>query len=289
MGERAERFVEERLRAALPDEARLYANVRSRREDAVRGTGARRRGRHRHRPSRLRPARDRGQVGRAAPRCAAARWFIGGHRAADARRSSRPRPRSTTSSERSRHCRTGRPAATSGPATRSRFPTSTSRASPRGHVLLGPDANRDIILDADAFATPAPRAAPSSGPATAGSATAPAATALAGPRSRSIDEFLAPTVELRRLLRHDIEEGRTRLLAGLERPASVLNQNRTRRRAEVVGPAGSGKSLVAVEKACRLAREGWRTLFVCFNQPLATAVLREVEARRRARGSPAGT
>ena len=27
MGERAERFVEERLRAALPDEARLYANV----------------------------------------------------------------------------------------------------------------------------------------------------------------------------------------------------------------------------------------------------------------------
>ena len=28
MGERAERFVEERLRAALPDDARLYANVR---------------------------------------------------------------------------------------------------------------------------------------------------------------------------------------------------------------------------------------------------------------------
>jgi superfamily I DNA and RNA helicase len=46
---------------------------------------------------------------------------------------------------------------------------------------------------------------------------------------------------------------------------------------EVVGPAGSGKSLVAVEKARRMAFDGWRTLFVCFNQPLATEVLREAE------------
>jgi superfamily I DNA/RNA helicase len=44
-----------------------------------------------------------------------------------------------------------------------------------------------------------------------------------------------------------------------------------------VGPAGSGKSLVAVERARRLAREGYRTLFVCFNQALATEIHREFE------------
>ena len=69
------------------------------------------------------------------------------------------------------------------------------------------------------------------------------------------------------------------MLAASRAQQVVLNQNRSRVRAEVVGPAGSGKSLIAVEMACRLAREGFRTLYVCFNQPLATAVLREVEER----------
>jgi superfamily I DNA/RNA helicase len=45
---------------------------------------------------------------------------------------------------------------------------------------------------------------------------------------------------------------------------------------EVVGPAGSGKSMLAAEKARRLAREGYRTLLVCFNQRLATTLLREL-------------
>ena len=92
-----------------------------------------------------------------------------------------------------------------------------------------------------------------------------------------IDEFLAPTVELRRLLHHDVDEGRDRLIRASNAQLQVLNLAKSQRRVEVVGPAGSGKSLVAVEKARRLAKEGWRTLFVCFNQALATAVLREFD------------
>jgi len=58
----------------------------------------------------------------------------------------------------------------------------------------------------------------------------------------------------------------------------VLNQNRKLRRVSVVGPAGSGKSLLAVAKARRLAREGWRTLYLCFNSMLASVVMREIAA-----------
>src|SRR5690606_26546270 len=44
------------------------------------------------------------------------------------------------------------------------------------------------------------------------------------------------------------------------------------RRVAVSGPAGSGKSLLAAEQARRLAEQGMRTLFLCFNRPLADAL-----------------
>ena len=100
---------------------------------------------------------------------------------------------------------------------------------------------------------------------------------LTQPQLERIHEFLAPTVVLHRLIRRDVEDGRDRLIDASRAQRIVLNQNRSRRRLEIVGPAGSGKSLVAVERARRLAREGFRTLFVCFNQPLATAVGREID------------
>ena len=46
----------------------------------------------------------------------------------------------------------------------------------------------------------------------------------------------------------------------------------------MIGGAGTGKSLLAAEKARRLAKEGFRTLLVCFNAPLAAMLGEEVEA-----------
>lgn len=40
-------------------------------------------------------------------------------------------------------------------------------------------------------------------------------------------------------------------------------------RLAITGGAGTGKTLLAVEKACRLASEGTNTLLVCFSRPLA--------------------
>ncbi len=43
----------------------------------------------------------------------------------------------------------------------------------------------------------------------------------------------------------------------------------SRRRAAIAGGAGTGKTLLALEKARRLANDGFRTLLVCYNRPLA--------------------
>ena len=102
--------------------------------------------------------------------------------------------------------------------------------------------------------------------------------ALGADGMRRVDDYLAPTVTLRRLLRHDVEDDRSRLIEASRQQVRALDHFRNLRRVEVVGPAGSGKSILAVERARRLARDGFRTLFVCFNQPLATAVLHEIES-----------
>lgn len=80
-----------------------------------------------------------------------------------------------------------------------------------------------------------------------------------------------------RLVRGRIEDDRAELLATSRKQALIVSRTRTLRRLEVVGPAGSGKSMLAAEKARRLAREEYRTLLVCFNQRLATSLIRELE------------
>jgi superfamily I DNA/RNA helicase len=57
----------------------------------------------------------------------------------------------------------------------------------------------------------------------------------------------------------------------------VLNRHR---RAAISGCAGSGKTMLAVEKATRLARQGFRVLLTCFNRHLAA------DLRARLKPSP---
>ncbi len=54
-----------------------------------------------------------------------------------------------------------------------------------------------------------------------------------------------------------------------ERQASILDVLRRQRRVMIAGGAGTGKTLIAREKATRLAAEGLRTLLVCYNRGLA--------------------
>jgi superfamily I DNA/RNA helicase len=54
----------------------------------------------------------------------------------------------------------------------------------------------------------------------------------------------------------------------------VLNK---RRRALIPGPAGSGKTMLAVEKASRLAQQGFKVLLTCFNRALAEDLQRRIK------------
>jgi hypothetical protein len=56
----------------------------------------------------------------------------------------------------------------------------------------------------------------------------------------------------------------------------VLELLAGRRRAAIRGCAGSGKTLIAIEKARRLAAEGFRTLLTCYNRNLAEALKRMI-------------
>jgi AAA domain/UvrD-like helicase C-terminal domain/Nuclease-related domain len=148
---------------------------------------------------------------------------------------------------------------------------------PRGHVLLGADAPRELVLDAEALETPESirRWVERAYGYWLGDGSRGAPLGALG--VRLVDELLAPTWALHRLVRGHIEDDREELLATSREQALIVSRTRTLHRLEVVGPAGSGKSMLAAEKARRLAREGYRTLLVCFNQRLATSLIRELE------------
>ncbi len=157
------------------------------------------------------------------------------------------------------------------------FPDADRESLGRGAQALGADAPLELVLDrADLASDEA------------------AAAALArivrfwsgdGTRDRALDDhqvdvicdIIEPQVALRALLRSDIEEGERELRAPTHMQLSVLRTLRSKPRASILGCAGAGKSLLAAEKARQLAADGFDTILVCFNQPLARAFSRETE------------
>jgi len=63
------------------------------------------------------------------------------------------------------------------------------------------------------------------------------------------------------------EEERTRITLTMQQ-ARILRTLGARRRVAIKGGAGTGKTLLAMEKSRQLAAEGYRTLLLCYNRPL---------------------
>ena len=90
----------------------------------------------------------------------------------------------------------------------------------------------------------------------------------------ALTTLLAPSFEVRSPLGVAIAEDERAIVHLSEEQLRVLGYLRCLRRVLVTGGAGTGKTLLALEKAKRLAREGLRVLLTCFNKPLA-AFLKE--------------
>ena len=92
-----------------------------------------------------------------------------------------------------------------------------------------------------------------------------------------ITALLSPTTIVRALLRDELADVGARLIHLTEQQFRVLDLLRRQRRALIVGGAGTGKSILAVERARRLAPEGFSVLLTCFNRPLAEHLAKDFE------------
>ena len=85
----------------------------------------------------------------------------------------------------------------------------------------------------------------------------------------TLSSIFARTATTRPLLSARIREEEEQRVQLTRRQAAILDILQRQRRVMIAGGAGTGKTLIAREKAVRLANEGVRTLLVCFNRGLA--------------------
>jgi len=93
----------------------------------------------------------------------------------------------------------------------------------------------------------------------------------------AIVRIFARAATTRPLLSARIQDEEVRRIELTRRQAMVLDMLRRQRRVMISGGAGTGKTLIAREKAVRLADEGLRTLLVCFNRGLADHLREQCE------------
>lgn len=91
-------------------------------------------------------------------------------------------------------------------------------------------------------------------------------------------DVLLPRFQIMRPLSPQIEAGREKLLELTDNQALAFRGLFANRQLLVEGVAGSGKTLLAVERALAFARQGVRCLFVCYNKELATWIREQLAA-----------
>ena len=103
--------------------------------------------------------------------------------------------------------------------------------------------------------------------------------ALGQDRLQTLTRFLASSFELNTPLGVELEYQDQQLVQLTERQMGILQFIRHHRRALIEGCAGSGKTMLALEKARRLSEQGFEVLFTCFNAPLAEYLEKRVPER----------
>ncbi len=90
-------------------------------------------------------------------------------------------------------------------------------------------------------------------------------------------DLLSPSWELRAPLALEFAEEAEKIIRLTEEQFALLDFLNGRRRVAIAGCAGSGKTTMALEQSRRLARQGFRVLFTCFNKALAEYIRSDEE------------
>lgn len=132
-------------------------------------------------------------------------------------------------------------------------------------LALAPDAPPELIIDRNEMATiggAVERALAYHRPAGA-EPVGPGANGM-----RKLREILAPNVRIEVPMAVRFLDEEEALVTLTHDQARLLQMHGRERRMVVTGPAGSGKTMLAVERAKRVAAKGGDVLFVCFNRRL---------------------
>jgi hypothetical protein len=87
-----------------------------------------------------------------------------------------------------------------------------------------------------------------------------------------IVSLLAPTVRVKRSLANESAVAEDALLRLTAEQVEAFSGLRASRGGLVVGDAGTGKTILAIARAQQLAADGFRTLFLCYNELLGAAL-----------------
>lgn len=93
---------------------------------------------------------------------------------------------------------------------------------------------------------------------------------------RALEKLLAQPFSLRFKIAAEITADMEELQTLLPMQFRILDQIAEVPRALVKGPAGTGKTVIAMEEATRHARDGRRALLTCFNRPLGLRIARNM-------------
>lgn len=86
---------------------------------------------------------------------------------------------------------------------------------------------------------------------------------------KALEQILAAPIHLKIPLRKKLRQDEEDIRVLTRQQYWILKTLAARERAAICGPAGTGKTVLAIEEAVRFAREGKRTGLLCFNQGLA--------------------
>ena len=138
---------------------------------------------------------------------------------------------------------------------------------------MGPELPRAIVLDSTDLADPGravdrmfSHRAPDS-----------AKRAPSGEIARAFVRVLCERHPFASWLARQFDEESEQFLRLTERQKDLLDNLAEHSRAAIKGAAGTGKTVLAMEKARRMALAGKRVLLLCFNRPLAAHLAREAD------------